>query len=78
MRCGRPNSRIAASALKNGHSPPNVKAVATKRGGVWRRAKLASIVADTCELSISDWSGEREGGSTFMVSDDLWRAKRMC
>ena len=33
-RGGRPNSRIACSALKKGIKPPNVKAADTKRGGM--------------------------------------------
>ena len=68
MRCGRPNSRIAAWALKNGHNLPNVMAEATKRGGIWRRANFASIVTGTCELSLLVVSGwERRGREVVLL-----------
>ena len=47
-RCGKPNSKMEYSALKNGINPPKVVAVATNRVGTCWRAKWENIADFRC------------------------------
>jgi hypothetical protein len=71
MRFGRPNSKIAYSALKNGISPPKVRAVATRRGGTCRRAKLANITMRTERLEAVKAVGAIWSGEACRVENDM-------
>ena len=56
MCSGSPNSRIARGGLKRGMAPPRVKAVAMRRGGMWRGRKGAMVgVLSECEQMNKVW-----------------------
>ena len=66
MCSGSPNSRIARGGLQNGMRPPNVKAEAMSRGGMWMGRKWERLYPGMVLVLVIEerrrgcWVGERQ------------------